>query len=119
MKSSVLFALVALASTAVLPAADSELKDAGGKTIIRYVVEPPDHVAPAGTKDPARQLGLFLCFPEHDTPTDADIFPVREALWRLGLRDGYVLLAGGPQAQKFGMADMEPIEKLIGWALKT
>ena len=50
---------------------------------------------------------------------DADIFPVRQALWRLGLRDGYVLLAGGPQAQKFGMADMEPIEKLIAWAKKT
>ena len=31
----------------------------------------------------------------------------------------YVLLAGGPQAQKFGMADMEPIEKLIAWAKKT
>jgi hypothetical protein len=115
-----LFALLALAaSTTAFAAADTELKDADGKTIIKYVVEPPDHVAPSGTKDPARQLGLFLCFPEHDTPVDADIFPVREALWRLGLRDGYVLLAGGPQAQKFGMADMEPIEKLIAWALKT
>ena len=73
---------------------------------------------PART-DPAKQLGLFLCFPEHDTPVDADIFPVRQALWRLGIRDNYVLLAGGPQAQKFGMADMEPIEKLIAWAKKT
>ena len=100
-------------------AADIELKDDAGKTIIRYVVEPPASVAPAGTKDPAKQLGLFLCFPEHDTPVDADIFPVRQALWRLGIRDGYVLLAGGPQAQKFGMADMEPIEKLIAWAKKT
>src|SRR6476620_7714302 len=113
-----------LAGTAVLglplrAAADSELKDESGKTIIHYVVEPPAGLAPAGTKDPAKQLGLFLCFPEHDTPVDADIFPVREALWRLRIRDGYVLLAGGPQAQKFGMADMEPIEKLIAWAKKT
>jgi TPR repeat protein len=100
-------------------AADTELKDDTGKTIIRYVVETPAGIAPAGTTDPARQVGLFLCFPEHDTPTDADIFPVRQALWRLGIRDGYVLLAGGPQAQKFGMADMEPIEKLIAWAKKT
>ena len=44
---------------------------------------------------------------------------MRQALWRLGIRDDYVLLAGGPQAQKFGMADMEPIEKLIAWAKKT
>lgn len=100
-------------------AADTELKDDTGKTIIRYVVEAPAGIAPAGTTDPARQVGLFLCFPEHDTPVDADIFPVRQALWRLGLRDGYVLLAGGPQSQKFGLADMEPIEKLIAWAKKT
>ena len=100
-------------------AADTELKDDTGKTIIRYVVETPAGLAPAGTTDPSKQVGLFLCFPEHDTPTDADIFPVRQALWRLGIRDGYVLLAGGPQAQKFGMADMEPIDKLIAWAKKT
>lgn len=100
-------------------AADTELKDDAGRTIIRYVVEAPAGLAPAGTADPAKQVGLFLCFPEHDTPVDADIFPVRQALWRLGIRDQYVLLAGGPQAQKFGMADMEPIEKLIAWAKKT
>ena len=109
----------ALFNVPLQAAADTELKDDAGKTIIRYVVEPPAGIAPAGTKDPAKQVGLFLCFPEHDTPVDADIFPVRQALWRLGIRDGYVLLAGGPQAQKFGMADMEPIEKLIAWAKKT
>jgi predicted esterase len=97
----------------------TELKDAAGKTIIKYVVEAPAGIAPAGTTDPAKEVGLFLCFPEHDTPVDADIFPVRQALWRLGLRDKYVLLAGGPQAQKFGMADMEPIDQLIAWAKKT
>ena len=48
---------------------ETELKDADGKTIIRYVVEAPDDVAPAGTTDPAKQLGLILCFPEHDRPT--------------------------------------------------
>jgi predicted esterase len=113
-----------IAGTAVLglplrAAADSELKDESGKTIIHYVVEPPAGLAPAGTIDPTKQVGLFLCFPEHDTPVDADIFPVRQALWRMGIRDNYVLLAGGPQAQKFGMADMEPIAKLIAWAMKT
>jgi hypothetical protein len=114
--------LVAVAVSFLAPiraAADNELKDETGKTIIRYVVEPPAGIAPAGTTDPARQVGLFLCFPEHDTPTDADIFPVRQALWRLGLRDDYVLLAGGPQGRKFGLDDMEPIEKLIAWAKKT
>jgi hypothetical protein len=100
-------------------APETQLKDASGKVIIRYVVEPPIKVAPAGTADPAKQLGLILCFPEHDRPTGDEILPVREALERLGLRDGYVLLAGHPQARKFGPADHEPIAKLIEWAKKT
>jgi hypothetical protein len=105
--------------TALRAAQETELKDDAGKTIIRYVIEPPDGIAPAGTTDPAKQVGLFLCFPEHDRPTGDEILPVREALRRQGLRDNFVLLAGHPQAQKFGLADHEPIEKLIAWAKKT
>src|SRR5687768_5216190 len=97
----------------------TELKDDAGKTIIKYVVEPPDGIAPAGTTDPAKQVGLILCFPEHDQAVDSDVFPVRQALTRLGLRNQYVLLSGGPQERKFGMNDMEPLEKLIAWAKKT
>src|SRR5262245_4887933 len=123
--SAVLFMATILGGAAVsssaplFAAADTELKDDAGKTIIRYVVEPPAGIAPPGTMDPDRQVGLFLCFPEHDTATDSDLFPVRQALYRLGLRNDYLLVAGAPQAQKFGMADMEPIAKLIAWAKKT
>jgi TPR repeat protein len=109
--------LASIAFGAVAP--DIELKDPSGKTIIRYVVDAPRDLAPAGTTDPARQVGLFLCFPEHDRPTGDEILPVREALRRLGLRDQYVLLAGHPQAQKFGPADHEPIRQLIEWARRT
>lgn len=98
---------------------ERELKDGAGKTIIRYVAETPELLAPAGTGDPARQLGLFLCFPEHDRPTGDEILPVREALKRQGLLDQYILIAGHPQGQKFGPADYEPIQKLIAWALKN
>ena len=97
--------------------AEAELKDSAGKRIIRYVVEPPDSIS--GTSDPTSQLGLILCFPEHDRPVGDEIYPVREALNRLGIRNHYVLLAGGPQARKFGPADHEPIAKLIEWAKKT
>ena len=100
-------------------AEETELKDDSGKTIIRYVAEIPRGIAPAGTTDPARQVGLFLCFPEHDRPTGDELLPVRESLQRLGIRDGYVLLAGHPQGRKFGAADHEPIEKLIAWAKKN
>jgi hypothetical protein len=99
--------------------AESELKDDAGRTIIRYVVEAPERIAPAGMTDPAKQLGLFLCFPEHDRPTGDELLPVRESLQRLGLSDEYVLLAGHSQGRKFGAADHEPIEKLIAWAKKT
>ncbi len=97
----------------------SELKDASGKTIIQYVIETPDSVAPANTADPAQQLGLILVFPEHDRPVGDEIYPVREALKRLGIRDQYIILAGGPQGHKFGAVDHEPIAKLIEWAKKT
>jgi hypothetical protein len=111
-----------MGSCGVLPlfgAEPSELKDATGKTIIKYVVEPPESLPPAATTDPAKQLGLILCFPEHDRPVGDELYPVRQALTRLGLRDKYVILAGGPQARKFGPADHEPIEKMIAWAVKT
>jgi hypothetical protein len=98
---------------------ESELKARDGSTIIRYVVEAPETIAPAGTKDPVLQVGLILCSAEHERPTGDEILPVREALRRLGLSDKYVLLAGHSQALKFSPADDEPIEKLIGWAMKT
>ena len=60
MKSTLLsIALALLTSVAQAAAPPTELKDAAGKTIIQYVVEPPDTVAPASTTDPARQLGLI------------------------------------------------------------
>jgi hypothetical protein len=119
MRPNVLGVLLGCLTAPLAAAPEAELKDETGKTIIRYVVEAPAGVAPAGTTDPARQVGLFLCFQEHDTPIDSDMFPVRQALWRLGLLDHYVLIAGAPQARKFGPADHEPIEKLIAWAKKT
>ena len=72
----------------LLAAPETELKDASGRTIIRYVVEAPENVAPANTKDPARQVGLILCSAEHNRPTGDEIYPVREALHRLGLAIG-------------------------------
>jgi hypothetical protein len=114
---SIVAALFALAGT--IYAADQELKDRAGKTIIRYVVDAPEKIAPVLTTNPARQLGLILCFPEHDRPVGDEILPVREALIRLGIRDNYVLMAGAPQARKFGTADHEPIETLIAWAKTT
>ncbi|HUS08557.1 MAG TPA: hypothetical protein VMZ52_19790 [Bryobacteraceae bacterium] len=118
-RTAVLLLLAGCSGGPAWCAAERELKDESGKTIIRYVVEAPESIAPAGTADPRRQVGLILCFPEHDRPVGDEILPVRESLRRLGISDGYVLVAGGPQARKFGPADHEPIAQLIAWAKKT
>ena len=103
----------------ILAAQETELKDESGKTILKYVIEVPSGIAPAGTTDPAKQVGLILCSQEHDTPTGNDLFPVRQSLLRQGIPGKYILLAPAPQGRKFGPADHEPIEKLIAWAKKT
>jgi len=100
-------------------AQEADLQDETGKTIVRYVIEVPPDIAHAGTANPARQVGLILCFQEHDTPTGNDLFPVRQSLLRQGLLDNYVLLAAAPQSRKFGPADHQPLEKLIAWAKKN
>ena len=115
--AGLLFAAGCLAPFAA--AQETELKDETGKTIIKYVIEVPPGIAPAGTTDPARQVGLILCSQEHDTPTGNDLFPVRQSLLRQGVLDHYILLAPAPQGQKFGIVDHQPIEKLIAWAKKT
>ena len=96
-----------------------ELKDDAGKTIVKYMIEVPAGIAPAGTVDPTKQVGLIFCFQEHGTPLGNDLFPVRQSLWRQGLSDQYILLAGAPKTAKFGPEDHERIEKLYAWAKKT
>ena len=83
-------------------APELELKDETGKTIVKYVIEVPPGIAPAGVTDPTKQVGLILCSQEHDTPTGNDLFPVRQSLLRQGLLDSFVLLAPAPQGRKFG-----------------
>ena len=104
-----------------IAAQEAELTDASGKTIVHYIVEAPAGLARAGVGDPAKQVGLFLCFQEHGQPTGDDLFPVRESLRRLGLSKDYVLIAAHSQDPrgKMGAADHEPLMKLIAWAEKT
>jgi TPR repeat protein len=100
---------------------ENDLKDESGKVIVHYFVEAPAGVAPAGTIDPAKQVGVIVCLQEHTEAPSADIYPVRMSLKRLGLSDRYVLLAVKAQAAGGGLgaADIEPIRKLVAWAQKT
>ncbi len=119
LQSSTLIFAVALAALPLGATPETELKDESGKTIVKYVIEVPEKIATAGTMDPARQVGLILCFQEHDTPTGNDLFPVRQSLWRQKMLDNYILLAAAPQGRTFGKVDHEPLEKLIAWAKKN
>ena len=83
----------------------TQLKDEAGKTIVEYIVEAPANVAPAGTADPARQVGVIFCFQEHGNPTGTDLFEVRESLKRLGLSDKFILLAAHSQDPAGKMID--------------
>jgi TPR repeat protein len=100
---------------------ENNLKNETGKVIVHYFVEAPANVAPAGTTDPAKQVGVIVCLQEHTEAPSADIYPVRMSLKRLGLSDNYVLLAVKAQAAGGGLgaADIEPITKLVAWAQKT
>ena len=79
---------------------ENDLKDEAGKVIVHYFVEAPANVAPAGTTDPARQVGVIVCLQEHTEAPSADIYPVRMSLKRLGLSDSYVLLAVKAQGSR-------------------
>src|SRR5215475_15577201 len=89
--------LTVAACCALRAAAVTQLKDEAGKTIVEYIVEAPANVAPAGTTDPAKQVGVIFCLQEHGNPTGADIYPVRQSLKRLGLSDSFILLAAHSQ----------------------
>jgi len=43
---------------------ENDLKDETGKVIVHYFVEAPANVAPAGTTDPAWQVGVIVCLQE-------------------------------------------------------
>jgi hypothetical protein len=113
----------------LLAVEEKDLKDETGKVIVHYFVDAPADVAPAGTTDPAKQVGVIVCLQEHTEAPTANIYPVRMSLRRLGLADNYVLLAfqaqsgvygpGNTNAGGLGAADIEPIKKVVAWAQKT
>jgi hypothetical protein len=106
---------------ALRAAAVTQLKDEAGKPILEYIVEAPANVAPAGTTDPAKQVGVIFCFQEHGNPTGTDLYPVRESLKRLGLSDNFILLAAHSQdpAGKMAPEDQVAFLKLLNWAEKN
>ena len=103
-----------------LPAFDEgDIKDANGTPVLHYAVAAPKDMAPADTTDPARQLGLILCYHEHDAKVDAEMPPVLESLDRLKARDGFVVIGVHHVEHAYSKADRANTVRLIEWATKT
>jgi len=108
---------------------ERDLKDESGKVLVHYFVDAPANVAPASVTDPAKQVGVIVCLQEHTEQPQADIYPVRMALKRLGLADKYVLLAfqaqsgipgvGEGRGGGLGASDIPQIKNVVAWAKKT
>ena len=79
----------------------------------------PPPIAPAATTDPAQQVGLILCFQEHDIANGKRFVSSAPNPDPAGSVGSLHSAAAAPQARKFGPADHEPLEKLIAWAIKT
>ncbi len=116
---------LALTCTPLFALVEGELKDQdvtpGGseKFIIKYAIEVPKNAPPADTTDPAKQLGLFLCFHGKGGQASHEANNVVRIMKGLKLLDGYVVLGAKSQGEGWEEeADVAPVTKLAQWALK-
>jgi hypothetical protein len=110
--------LIAFAAT--LTAFDEgDVKDASGKPVLHYAVSTPKEMAPAGTGDPAKQLGLILCYHEHNGNVADEMPPVLESLDRLKAREGFVVIGVHHTEHQYTKDDHAHTVELIAWAKKT
>ncbi len=113
--------LLPLLALNLLALDEADLKDDKDQIVVHYAVEAPKTMPPADTTDPAKQLGLFVCFHEHNGKAPDETHSVIDSLKRLNLSDGYVVI-GMKDGTAHGYSPVEDHEravKLIAWAKKT
>ena len=98
---------------------EGDIKDAAGKAVLSYAVSAPKDMAPAGTTDPAKQVGLILCYHEHNGKVSDEMPPVIESLERLKARDGFVVIGVHHVEHMYTKDDHAHTVELIAWARKT
>jgi predicted esterase len=125
MKLSMLLLLL-MTSTPLFALVEGELKekdikvDGTDKFIIKYAIEVPKAIAPADTTDPAKQVGLFLCFHGKGGQAPNEANNVIRNMKSLGILDQYIVLGAKSQGEGWEeQADVEPVTHLAKWALKT
>jgi hypothetical protein len=100
---------------------EADLKDDKGQLVVHYAIETPKVMAPADTTVPSKQLGLFVCFHEHNGKAPDETHSVIDSLKRLKLSDEYVVIGmqDGTSHGYSPVEDHERADKLIAWAKKT
>ena len=116
---------LALACAPLFALVEGELKDKDltpdgtEKFIIKYAIEVPKDAPPADTTDPAKQLGLFLCFHGKGGQAPNEANNVIRIMKGLKILDGYIVLGAKSQGEGWEEeADVPPVTKLAQWALK-
>jgi hypothetical protein len=93
--------------------------DGGEKFVIKYAIEVPKDAPAADTTDPAKQLGLFLCFHGKGGQATHEANNVVRIMKGLKILDGYIVLGAKSQGEGWEEeADVPPVTKLAQWALK-
>ncbi len=109
------------AETEATPLVEADFKD--GAAAFHYAISAPKTFAAPSETDPAKQLGLFICFHEHFGMAHDEPPSVVEALARLKLSGQFVVIGMGQQAPELKgydkVVDHENAVKLVEWAKKT
>lgn len=114
-----LFLLLLALATRLAAYEEADLNDAGGKPVLHYAIVVPKDPPPAHSGDPARQLGLILCFHEHDGHAQDELPSVTESLARLQLTEQFVVIGVGGPERAYTQEDRSHTVELIAWARKA
>jgi len=85
--------------------------------VIHFARELPKDVPPLGTSA-GKPLGLFVCFHGHGGKAPNEAETVIRTLKRLGKLGDFVVLGAKSKDAGWTDADLEPVTRLINWALK-
>ena len=105
------------------PTAITQADLAGASLATHYYASVPGNLPPAGTTDPAKQVGLFLVFHEHGSDPGVEMPSVTKALATLGHAGDFVVLGlpidPNTTTHPYTSADHTRATLLLQYALKT
>ncbi len=112
-----------VANVGSAPGAVTQADLAGASPATHYYLSVPGNLPPAGTTDPAKQVGLFLVFNEHGSNPGVEIPSVTKSLANLKRAGDFVVLGlpidPNTTTHPYTTADHDRAKLLLAYALKT